>query len=80
MVSNGDGRDMSASLDRHITGNYGQDQFKDEAFCKDCAYADDFQDGFATCVCKHSPRFDQDVEAEDFCDWFDAKEPDFDPN
>ena len=52
---NGDGRDMSASLDRHITGNYGQDQFKDEAFCKDCAYADDFQDGFATLCLQAQP-------------------------
>ena len=30
------GRDLSAALDRHITGNYGEDQFKDDGCCPDC--------------------------------------------
>ena len=67
---------MAKSLDAFITGNYGEDQFKDDRFCNVCAYAQDFQDGVATCVCKHSPMFDQDVAVEDFCDWFES---DFDP-
>lgn len=34
----------SAALDRHITGNYGEDQFKDAVTCND-SYVDEYLEG-----------------------------------
>lgn len=28
------------ALDRHITGNYGEDQFRDQEICEDCPKAE----------------------------------------
>jgi hypothetical protein len=41
---NSDGRDMSASLDRWITGNYGEDQFKPLVCPKDGTDSEDMRD------------------------------------
>jgi hypothetical protein len=32
------------ALDRHITGNYGEDQYKDSEICDDCPFCDN-EDG-----------------------------------
>jgi len=66
---NADGRDMSADLDNWITGHWGEDQFKDERFCKDCSFYDD-----GMCCNKTSPLFEQTIGEEEYsCDFFDDK-------
>jgi len=32
---------FSQSLDRYITGNYGEDQFKNDCPCEDCKYREE---------------------------------------
>lgn len=34
-------RHMAAALDRHITGNYGEDQYRDYEVCDGCEHDDD---------------------------------------
>jgi hypothetical protein len=67
----------AASLDRWITGNYGEDQHWNDAtpICMNCVYyskEDDPEDG-GTCVCKVSPHWFQDMDWDDGCSWFEGE-------
>lgn len=64
---NNDGRDMGPSLDRWITGNYGEDQRTEES-CNDCNHRryDD------TCLCPQSDSFLEKVADDDTCDKFES--------
>jgi hypothetical protein len=65
---------MGASLDRWITGNYGEDQYSDEEFCKDCIFWDvrtEREGGFCN-------RHNKHVEAEEWCVDFESDE--YDPS
>ena len=48
---NGDYKDIdNDALDRYITGNYGEDQFKGPYYCTICGVNEvDAEDGFDTC-------------------------------
>jgi len=41
----------SAALDRWITGNYGEDQYKDQEICEECPLADDADCGKCPSEC-----------------------------
>lgn len=63
------GRDLSGSLDRWITGNYGADQFDDNAICKNCT-----KRGTDRC-----PEPENAKDDEFWCDSFDyPDESDYD--
>jgi len=57
-----DGR-MAESLDRWITGNYGEDQFKDAVFCKDCTHYT-----VGHCTNEQSAYHAKPMDPEDYCD------------
>jgi hypothetical protein len=64
-------------LDEWITGNYGEDQFKNVDSCHNCIYYAPYgvpEDG-GTCICVHSPYFDRDVELDEYCDYHDSRSP-----
>jgi hypothetical protein len=51
---------MGASLDRWITGNYGEDAYGNEEFCHTCI---NYENGFCN-------RHNKDVFEEEWCaDW-----------
>ena len=59
------GRDLGPSLDRWITGNYGEDQNTSEEECRTC-------DCFKNNICVHgnSPYHMEEMDDEDWCDYW----------
>lgn len=64
--------DPMAGLDRWITGNYGEDQYSGDNFCKHCTHNNDM----GGCLNEDSPFFGASIQAEDFCDEFEKVECD----
>ena len=54
-------------LDAWITGNYGEDQFKDAAFCEDCTHYT-----VGHCMNEDSAYHHKPMGPEDFCDEIDV--------
>jgi hypothetical protein len=42
----------SNALDRYITGNYGEDQYKDSEVCDGCDHGEEVDCGKDPCTCK----------------------------
>ena len=61
---------FDSDLDRWITGNYGQDQFKGEAFCQDCTH---YRAGH--CTNEQWAYHGKPMEAEDACDEIEVCDP-----
>jgi hypothetical protein len=63
--------DMGASLDRWITGNYGEDRWGDDGFCWTCSFGNG--DGDILCTCEKSTRYEELVDEEDWCDYWQGR-------
>jgi hypothetical protein len=52
-------RQLGAALDRHITGNYGEDQYKYSEICDECEHADEEDCGKdpMTCTCEAKDNY-----------------------
>lgn len=64
--------DMGASLDRWITGNYGDDRWGEDRFCHTCIFA--VGTGDILCNCEKSHRYEELVDEEDFCEWWQERD------
>lgn len=58
-------RRMSESLDRYITGNYGEDQFKPPFICEDCDQEFLSYTEFEDHPCPNSTDNDEEVNIEE---------------
>ena len=68
--TDGYGRDLSASLDRWITGNYGEDQYADAVFCECCLH---WRGGI--CGNQQSEFHTRPTDAEDTCENAEQADP-----
>ena len=61
---------MANSLDNFITGHYGEDQYKDLIFCRDCIH---YEAGH--CLSDKSAYEHKPMNEEDFCDEAETYDP-----